>query len=120
KIDLSGLTKNYGCLAYKVQFNESHFNFLSRLMEEAGISYYYRHNEKQHTLVLVDETKNFPNSCIQVQALKIGEEPRLPDHSEYISKMHTALDQPALFAWNEQQTFQPLQSCTRPLSDRRL
>lgn len=37
---------------YTVQYRESDFNFVSRLMEEEGIYYYFRHGEKEHKLVL--------------------------------------------------------------------
>ena len=39
---------------YCVQYNETDFNFVSRLLEEEGIYYYFRHEEKTHTMVLVD------------------------------------------------------------------
>jgi type VI secretion system secreted protein VgrG len=37
---------------YCVQYRESDFNFVSRLMEEEGIFYFFDHGEKEHTLVL--------------------------------------------------------------------
>ena len=37
---------------YTVQYRESDFNFVSRLMEEEGIYYYFKHDDSQHTLVL--------------------------------------------------------------------
>ena len=37
---------------YTVQYRESDFDFVSRLMEEEGIYYYFKHEESQHTLVL--------------------------------------------------------------------
>lgn len=39
---------------YCVQYNESDYHFLSRLMEEDGIYYYFEHTAEQHTLVLAD------------------------------------------------------------------
>jgi type VI secretion system secreted protein VgrG len=36
---------------YCVQYRETDLNFISRLAEEEGISYFFRHSEKQHTLV---------------------------------------------------------------------
>ena len=40
--------------AYCVQYGESDFGFLSRLMEEEGIYYHYLHESGKHTLVLCD------------------------------------------------------------------
>jgi type VI secretion system secreted protein VgrG len=37
-----------------VQYRESDFNFISRLMEREGIYYYFRHGKNRHELVLVD------------------------------------------------------------------
>jgi type VI secretion system secreted protein VgrG len=39
---------------YCVQFRESDFDFVSRLLEEEGIYYFFRHEAEQHTLVLCD------------------------------------------------------------------
>ncbi|HTT22311.1 MAG TPA: type VI secretion system tip protein TssI/VgrG [Candidatus Sulfotelmatobacter sp.] len=37
---------------YCVQYRESDFNFVSRLMEEEGIFYFFEHENEKHTLVL--------------------------------------------------------------------
>ncbi len=39
---------------YCVQYRESDFNFLSRLMEQEGIYYFFEHSVGKHTLVLAD------------------------------------------------------------------
>ncbi len=39
---------------YCVQYRESDFNFLSRLMEQEGIYYFFEHSAGKHTLVLAD------------------------------------------------------------------
>jgi type VI secretion system secreted protein VgrG len=44
---------------YCVQYHESDFNFVSRLLEEEGIAYYFRHSENKHTLVLVDQSNAY-------------------------------------------------------------
>jgi type VI secretion system secreted protein VgrG len=38
-------TKNYAPREYCVQYRESHFDFISRLLEEEGIHYYFEHTE---------------------------------------------------------------------------
>jgi len=44
---------------YCVQYNESDFNFISRLLEEDGIAYYFEHKDGNHTLNIVDEVIHF-------------------------------------------------------------
>ena len=39
---------------YCVQYRETDFNFVSRLMEQYGIFYYFEQHESKHTLVLAD------------------------------------------------------------------
>ena len=43
-------------LAYCVQYRETAFNFLSRLLEQEGIYYFFEHSEQKHTMVLVDDS----------------------------------------------------------------
>ena len=49
-----GLTGTYVKREYCVQYRETDFNFVSRLMEEEGIYYYFEHGDGKHTLKLVD------------------------------------------------------------------
>jgi type VI secretion system secreted protein VgrG len=48
------LTNNYRTWTYCVQYRETDFNFVSRLMEHEGIYYYVRHTDGHNTLVLTD------------------------------------------------------------------
>ena len=48
------LTRTYRPRDYCVQYCESDFNFVQRLMEEEGIYYYFTHTKDKHTLVLAD------------------------------------------------------------------
>ncbi|MGJ7568703.1 type VI secretion system Vgr family protein [Variovorax sp. GB1R11] len=40
---------------YSVQYQETDFAFVSRMMEHEGIYYYFKHEKNQHTLVLADD-----------------------------------------------------------------
>jgi type VI secretion system secreted protein VgrG len=40
---------------YCVQYRETDFDFISRLMEEEGIFYFFKHEDGKHTLVLADQ-----------------------------------------------------------------
>jgi len=46
--------KSYREWEYLVQYRESSFNFISRLMEQEGIYYYFAHEDGNHTMVLAD------------------------------------------------------------------
>ena len=50
------LTGTYRKWTYCVQYRETDFNFVSRLMEQEGIYYYFRHTDGHNTLVLTDST----------------------------------------------------------------
>ena len=54
QVDTAKLSGTLRTRPYCVQYRESDFNFLSRLMEEEGIWYYFTHTETQHTLVLAN------------------------------------------------------------------
>lgn len=45
---------SYAKRDYCVQYRESHLAFVSRLMEEEGIYYFFEHEASKHTLVLAD------------------------------------------------------------------
>jgi type VI secretion system secreted protein VgrG len=47
---------NYAPRDYCVQYRETDFNFVSRLMEEEGICYYFEHQDGKHVLILADDT----------------------------------------------------------------
>ncbi|MGE7990119.1 type VI secretion system Vgr family protein [Pseudomonas sp. NPDC089554] len=53
-VDSSGLSASYPVLEYCVQYRETDFDFVSRLLEQEGIYYYFRCSAGRHTLVLAD------------------------------------------------------------------
>ncbi len=48
------LSGSYREWEYCVQYRETSFDFVSRLMEQEGIYYYFRHEKARHVLVLAD------------------------------------------------------------------
>jgi len=48
------LSGNYRTWPYCVQYRETDFNFISRLMEQEGIYYFFKHENGKHSLVLAD------------------------------------------------------------------
>ena len=48
------LSRSYREREYCVQYRETSFDFVSRLMEQEGIYYFFRHEQDRHVLVLAD------------------------------------------------------------------
>jgi type VI secretion system secreted protein VgrG len=48
------LAGSYSEREYCVQYRETDFNFISRLMEEEGIYYFFEHTDGKHVLVMAD------------------------------------------------------------------
>ncbi|USX24009.1 type VI secretion system tip protein VgrG [Oxalobacteraceae bacterium OTU3CINTB1] len=55
-VDLSAgaLSGSYAKLPYCVQYRETDFNFVCRLLEGAGIYFFFTHDADKHTMVLAD------------------------------------------------------------------
>ena len=65
---------------YCVQYRETDFNFVSRLMEEEGIFYYFKHEKGKHTLVISDATSEYADcQDKEVQFASSGSAPELTD-----------------------------------------
>lgn len=63
RIDKSLLSSSYPKLDYCVQYRETDFNFISRMLEHAGIYFFFKHEKTKHTMVLIDSSsshKPFP------------------------------------------------------------
>ncbi|MBM3116358.1 type VI secretion system tip protein VgrG [Jeongeupia naejangsanensis] len=54
------LNASYTAREYCVQYGESDFAFVSRLLEDEGIFYFFTHATGKHTLVLADNNDAFP------------------------------------------------------------
>jgi len=66
-------SETYPAQEYVVQYGESDFNFVSRLFENAGIYYYFKHEAKRHVLVIADS----PSAHAEVPGFE-----KVPFHSE--------------------------------------
>ena len=53
------LQASYAKREYCVQYRESDFAFISRLMEEEGIYYFFEHTDSKHTMVIGDKQATF-------------------------------------------------------------
>jgi type VI secretion system secreted protein VgrG len=59
KFELKG---KHEALEYCVQYRETDFDFVSRLMEREGISYSFRHESGKHTMAITDAATGHPAS----------------------------------------------------------
>lgn len=55
----SRLKSSYPQLDYQIQYGETHYHFIKRLMEEVGISYHFEHSDGTHKLILTDNLSGF-------------------------------------------------------------
>jgi len=65
------LSASYPKREYCVQFNETDFEFISRLMEEDGIFYFFEHTSSGHTMVLADD-KSAYKKCPETEAVYLA------------------------------------------------
>jgi len=73
---LSVARGDYPKLEFCVQYRETALNFVSRLMEEVGIFYFFRHDKDRHVLMIADRNVSFmpAKEFARVQYEKIGKE----------------------------------------------
>ncbi len=96
------LTGRYREWEYCVQYRETDFNFVSRLMEQEGIYYFFKHENGKHSLVLADSAsahkpynKEFDKLRFQPADLRVSDENYV---SDWIVK--TCI-QPGFYALND-------------------
>lgn len=82
---------------YTVQYRESDFNFVSRLMEQEGIYYYFKHEDDRHTLVLC----NGLNGHADGPVAELHWSPSLKDDKERLD---------IVTHWNRSHLLQPLKT----------
>jgi len=68
-------------LVFCVQYNESDFNFISRLMEKNGIFYFFKHENGKHTMVLGNSDISYP-ACEHNEKIKYTG--LYPNHTPFI------------------------------------
>lgn len=71
------LQGSYPKLTYCVQYRERDIDFVSRLLEEYGITYFFKHDKERHTLVLADAPGAF-EPCPHQARVRFREDSRLP------------------------------------------
>jgi type VI secretion system secreted protein VgrG len=80
---------SYPALDYQVQYGESDYAFISRLMSQWGIYYYFEHSNNAHRLILVDAAGSHnPNTGVAYQTIPFYPEGHKIEE-EYISHFET-------------------------------
>jgi type VI secretion system secreted protein VgrG len=66
--------RSYRKWSYCVQYRESDYNFVARLLEHEGIYWYFKHSDSAHTLVLVDSQSAHDSApgCASLPYLNVG------------------------------------------------
>ena len=86
------LSNHYPVLDYQTQYGETDYDFITRLMGEHGINYYFEHTQDQHTLILTDQNSHYqpqPNPHYQ-NLIIYPPNQRMPNYAEYIEHFHPA------------------------------
>lgn len=60
----SGVQGSYEPYEYCVQYRETDFDFISRLLEQEGIFYFFEHSDQKHVMVLGDQKTAFQD-CVE-------------------------------------------------------
>jgi type VI secretion system secreted protein VgrG len=86
----SDLIKEYTKWDYCVQYRETDLEFLSRLMESEGISYYFEHkDDRTHTLVLTDSPDGF-HDCPNQSEFRFDPEVGIGEFEDVIRTWETS------------------------------
>lgn len=96
-IDDGKLSATYPAVPYRVQYRETDFNFISRLLEQEGISYYFTHENGKHTMHLADSPESYSLN------LEASEVDFAPASEGGLRREHS------ISSWQWNQTMQPLE-----------
>ncbi len=88
------LNEKYEPRDYCVQYRETDFNFGSRLMEEEGIYYFFKHSDGSHQMIVSDSAL---------------EHPKLPGENKFIYEEIEGgtRDDNRIWAWKKEQEMRP-------------
>ncbi|MFJ0686346.1 type VI secretion system tip protein TssI/VgrG [Bordetella bronchiseptica] len=84
------LAGSYRRWEYCVQYQETDFAFVSRLMEHEGIYYWFRHESGRHTLVLTDDITQHDECPGAAQLPYYGPDRATVPQEQYVSQWQVA------------------------------
>lgn len=77
------LTESYGELEYTVQYQESDLDFVRRLMEQFGISFFFTHDMGKHRLIITDTEYNYETVAGDTRLFKRTDGPKQSDEEYF-------------------------------------
>jgi type VI secretion system secreted protein VgrG len=77
--------RQYRKRAYCVQYRETDYNFVARLLEEEGIYWYFQHTDTEHKLVLVDSQSAHDAAAGCEELPFFANTDEVPPDTEYVS-----------------------------------
>jgi type VI secretion system secreted protein VgrG len=96
------LTATYRKWDYCVQYRETDFNFISRLMEHEGIYYYFTHAAGQHTMVITDAYSGHAPVADYETVPYLAEKKLTQEHTEHIESWEFGREvQPGVFVHDD-------------------
>jgi len=84
------LYRSYRKREYCVQYRESDFNFIARLLEDEGICWFFEHTDGQHKLMLVDAVAAHSAVAGYAQLPYYANAGQVPPDTEYVSSWNFA------------------------------
>jgi len=78
--------ESYAPREYCVQYRETDFAFVSRLMEEEGIFYFFQHSEEGHKLILADD-RSAVDPCTGQDIFRVEQSPDARDDEDVITTL---------------------------------
>jgi type VI secretion system secreted protein VgrG len=101
ELHVSSLSASYRTWTYCVQYRETAFDFVSRLMEQEGIYYFFKHENGKHTLVLADSASAHEPFSDDYKEIKYRPY-KAEEDKEVITKWKTETSlQPGWYALND-------------------
>jgi type VI secretion system secreted protein VgrG len=98
----------YRTWEYCVQYRETDFNFISRLMEQEGIYYFFTHEQNKHTLVLANTVSSHEPFPTYEQITYYPPENEQHREEEHIFDWSLSQEvQPGIYALNDYDFKQP-------------
>jgi type VI secretion system secreted protein VgrG len=99
KFELTGRYKKW---TYCVQYRETDFNFVSRLLEQEGIYYYVKHTDGHNTVVLTDSTSKHEATPGYEKLSFISPEEVVRPELEYVNRWdYTREVQPGVYVHDD-------------------
>lgn len=78
--------ESYSTREYCVQYRESDLNFVSRLLEEEGIFYFFEHTEEGHKLILADDSSAI-HACEGQELFRVATTPDAREDEDVIEEL---------------------------------